>query len=235
VYFRETPPAIITIVGVQNGGTLGAFVSETGEGGDVLLFKRGNFTYQQMFDAAEEENKIATWLIRLAGWFIMTLGLYLVFRPIEVFADIIPCVGSIIGCGLVFMAVLISSVLSLVTISVAWLAARPKIGAIVLCVSLAVVGLCAFGVKKFGKRGKYDEDHENDDFVASVGGGVGGKVVEVPPATAAAEELPTVYALPEGQVIAATAPTPQPYAYVASAPQQQPTVIVAAEPYVPKY
>ena len=254
VYFRETPPSIITIVGVQSGGTLGAFVSETGEGGDVLLFKRGNLTSVQMFDSAEEENKFATWLIRLAGFAIMALGLYLVFRPIEVFADIIPCVGSIIGCGLVFMAVTISAALSLVTISIAWLAARPEIGAIVLCVSLAVVGLCALGVKKLGKRKNGKNDEDDDDFVASMSGGGGGKVVEVPPAAAAAptvmavEEPPTVYALPEGQIIASAPPQQQPYAYVASAsqqqhyaytasapPHQQPTVTVTAEPYVPKY
>mmetsp|Transcript_19269 Transcript_19269/g.28589 ORF Transcript_19269/g.28589 Transcript_19269/m.28589 type:complete len:188 (+) Transcript_19269:3-566(+) len=187
-----------------------------------------------MFDAAEEENKFATWLIRLAGFAIMTFGLYLVFRPIEVFADIIPFVGSIIGCGLVFMAVLISSILSLVTISIAWLAARPEIGAIVLCVSLAVVGLCAFGVKKFGKK----KSEDDDDFIAAVGD----KVVEAPAAPAAnvvptvmaVNEPPTVYALPEGQVVAST-PQQQPYAYVGSAPQQQPTVTVSAQPYVPKY
>ena len=43
VSFAEVPPSTITIVGVQNGNTLSAFVSETGEGGDVLLFKRGNY------------------------------------------------------------------------------------------------------------------------------------------------------------------------------------------------
>mmetsp|Transcript_18050 Transcript_18050/g.25603 ORF Transcript_18050/g.25603 Transcript_18050/m.25603 type:complete len:516 (+) Transcript_18050:128-1675(+) len=235
VFFRETPPSIITIVGVQSGGTLGAFVSETGEGGDVLLFKQGNLTSVAMFDAAEQENKIATWLIRFAGFAIMTLGLYLVFRPIEVFADVIPCVGSIIGCGLIFMAVLISSVLSLVTISIAWLAARPEIGAIVLCVSLVVVGSCALGVKKFGK-GKKNED---DDF-EGVGGKVPGISPNPPPAASvpivmAVNEPPTVYALPEGQVVA-SAPQQQPYAYAGSAPpQQQPMVTVSAQPYVPKY
>ncbi|KAL7495651.1 hypothetical protein ACHAWT_003971 [Skeletonema menzelii] len=232
VFFQQTPPSIITIVGVQNGATLGAFVSETGEGGEVLLFKQGNLTSVEMFDAAEEENKIATWLIRFAGFAIMAFGLYLVFRPIEVFADIIPCVGSIVGCGLIFMAVFISAILSFVTISIAWLVARPEIGAIVLCVSLAVIGLCAFGVKKFGKGRKNDEDDANN--FANGGGVGGGKVVEavVPVATVptvmAVNEPPTVYALPEGQVVA-TAPQQQPYAYVGSAPQQQqhePTVTI---------
>lgn len=55
VWFSETPPSTITIVGVQSGNTLSAFVSETGEGGDILLFKQGNYTAQEMYDAAEAE------------------------------------------------------------------------------------------------------------------------------------------------------------------------------------
>merc|ERR1712232_1114698 len=140
-----------------------AFVSKTGDGGDVLLFKRGNYTVGAMFDEAEASNAATTWILRFVGYAVMTLGLYLVFRPIEVFADIIPCVGSIIGCGIIFMAAVLSAVLSLLTISIAWLAARPKIGGIVLAVSLIVVGGCAFGYKKI--RGQKEEDDDPDSFV----------------------------------------------------------------------
>ena len=87
----------VSIVGVQNGNTVKAFVSRTGDGGDVLLFQQGNATVGAMFDEAEASNAFMTWILRFVGYAVMTLGLYLVFRPIEVFADIIPCVGSIIG------------------------------------------------------------------------------------------------------------------------------------------
>ena len=97
VSWSYAPESTVTIVGVQNGNTVKAFVSKTGDGGDVLLFKRGNYTVGAMFDEAEASNAAATWILRFVGYAVMTLGLYLVFRPIEVFADIIPCVGSIIG------------------------------------------------------------------------------------------------------------------------------------------
>ncbi len=248
VSFRETPPSIITIVGVQNGGTLGAFVSKTGEGGNVLLFKRGNLTSVEMFDAAENENRAATWASRFGGWLMMAIGLYIVFYPIEVFADIIPCVGSIIGCGIMFMAVTVSAILSLVTISVAWLVARPKIGAIVLCVSLTVVGLCALGVKKLGKKKKKNDEDGNDDEVVASSNISGGKVVagtapHASPVEDAVVEIPTVNALFEGQVVAsAPVVASEPYVttsekphHQSSAPPYQPTVTVEAEPYVPKY
>ncbi|KAL9189596.1 hypothetical protein ACHAXT_009271 [Thalassiosira profunda] len=194
VSFEEVPESVITIVGVQNGNSLTAFVSETGEGGDVLLFKQGNYSATAMYDAAEQENAVATWLIRFAGWAIMGLGLYLIFRPIEVFADIIPCVGSIVGCGLIFMAVTISAVLSSITIAIAWLVAHPEIGAIVLVVTLVVIGCCAFGVKKLTgkmKGGKGDDDSSSSSSSA-------GKADKLAPEaaipTVAAVNEPTVYA-----------------------------------------
>lgn len=165
VWFSETPSSMITIVGVQSGNTLQAFVSATGEGGDVLLFKEGNFTAAEMYDQAEAENAAATWILRFVGFAAMALGLYLVFRPIEVFADIIPCVGSIVGCGIIFMAVLIAAILSSITIAIAWLVAHPMIGGIVLAVTLSVIGCCAFGVKKLVKK--------SPDANNAYGGGAG--------------------------------------------------------------
>jgi hypothetical protein len=91
--------------------------------------------------------------------------------------------------------------------------------ALVLCVTLAlaVVGLGVLGVKKLRqKNGKN----------ATVGG-------SGPTVMAAEDQVPTVDALPEENVITAV-PPPQAYAYVAtSAPP--PTVNVTAEPYDSKY
>jgi len=249
VSFRETPPSIITIVGVQNGGTLGAFVSKTGEGGNVLLFKRGNSTSVEMFDAAENENRAATWVTRFGGWLMMAVGLCLLFQPIQMLADKIPCVGSIIEWGVILMAVTVSAILSLVTISVAWFVARPKTGAIVLCVSLPLVGLCAFGVKKLKKKKKNEEDVNDDEVVASSNIS-GGKVAAgtAPPASPVADavvESPTVnaLALPEGQIVASVpvvasepyVPSSETPHHQSSAPPYQSTVTVEVEPYVPKY
>lgn len=234
VSFSETPESIITIVGVQNGNTLGAFVSETGEGGDVLLFKRGKYSSVEMFDEAEAENAFMTWILRFVGFFIMAFGLYLVFRPIEVFADIIPCVGSIIGCGLIFMSVFIAAILSSITIALAWLVAHPQIGGIVLVVMLSIVGCCAFGVKKLG--GKMGGGNDNDSSSSSHGEKVVAGGADIAPTVYASaepdvkvQEPPTVYASAPAQVFSIGANgAAQPVA--SSAP---PGPYVPAAPYVP--
>mmetsp|Transcript_33662 Transcript_33662/g.62032 ORF Transcript_33662/g.62032 Transcript_33662/m.62032 type:complete len:434 (+) Transcript_33662:192-1493(+) len=161
ITFAQTPPSTITVVGVQSGNTLSAFVAENGEGGDVLLFRQGKYSAAEMYEEAESQNAVLSWFIRFGGFLLMTSGLYLIFRPIEVFADIVPCVGDIVGCGLIFMSVVISAVLSSITISIAWLVAHPMIGGIVLLVTLAVVGCCAFGVKKLQQMRNGDDDGDN--------------------------------------------------------------------------
>mmetsp|Transcript_510 Transcript_510/g.1026 ORF Transcript_510/g.1026 Transcript_510/m.1026 type:complete len:438 (+) Transcript_510:135-1448(+) len=207
VSFTETPASIITIVGIQNGNTLSAFVSETGEGGDILLFNQGKYSATEMFDAAESENAVFTWILRLVGYMVMAAGIYLIFRPIEVFADIIPCVGSVVGCGIIFMACLISAVLSSITIAIAWLVAHPEIGAIILVVTLTVVGCCAFGVKQLGKR------RGEQDAVSS-------SSISISDDKVVADSVPTVYATQEGKVVPDTITA-------------EPTVYSTPGPYVP--
>ena len=54
---------------------------------------------QDMFKAAERENTLITWLVRLAGTFGVFLGFALVLRPLVVIGDFIPLIGSILGAG----------------------------------------------------------------------------------------------------------------------------------------
>ena len=202
VSFSEVPPSTITIVGVQQDNKITAFVADNGEGGEVLLFKQGQWTSVQMYDEAEAANAATTWILRFVGFLAMSLGLYLIFRPIEVFADIIPCVGSIIGCGIIFMAVFISAILSTITISIAWLAAQPKIGAIVLVVMLVVVGGCGFGYKKFKGKGN-DDDEDVSEKIDKLGSMNDDDVVKVESTT-----IPTVNAAPETPVVVASTSVP---------------------------
>ena len=128
------------------------------------------------------------------------------------------------------MAAVLSAVLSLLTISIAWLAARPKIGGIVLGVSLLVVGGCAFGYKKI--RGQKDEDEDDPDSFAKPG--VYGEAAN----PVSASQTPPVYASQQPSapvvVLAQHEPVvvmPQPVQPV----QVQPVQPVQASVYVPTY
>lgn len=150
------------------------------------------------------------WILRFVGFACMALGLYLILRPIEVFADVIPCVGSIIGCGIIFVAVLVAAILSTITISVAWLVAHPMIGGIVLAVTLTVVGCCAFGIKKFVKKkddnygaggGKVASGFNVHDELSSSSSDEENGDIKIVQGAVVADEIPTV----QGTVVDMTA------------------------------
>lgn len=154
VTFSAASPRTVTVVGVQRGGTLVAYHAENGKGGDILLFQQGNVTAEVMYDKAEADNKAMAWILRFVGFGIMVGGIYLVLRPVEVFADVLPFVGDIVGCGLIFVACVVGGLLSGLTISIAWLIHHPKIGGIVLGVIFVVVGGIAFLVKYIKRQRK---------------------------------------------------------------------------------
>ena len=77
---------------------------------------------------------------------MMFLGLFMVFRPIAVMADILPLFGTALSAGIGLFAFLGAAVLSVVTIAVAWLVVRPVLGIALLVVAAAGI----FGLIKVG-------------------------------------------------------------------------------------
>ena len=49
-----------------------------------------------MFAAAQRENRIMTWLLRLGGIIAMFLGFTLILNPLVVVADVVPFIGNML-------------------------------------------------------------------------------------------------------------------------------------------
>jgi|CXWL01.1.fsa_nt_gi hypothetical protein len=146
--FEVVNPATVSTVGVQTGDTFAAYQAAAGD--TVLLVDEGTHTAAEMFKAAQDANKVLTWVLRAVGWFIMFLGLLMIFKPISVVGDVVPIIGSMLGAGLGAFAFLTSAVLSLVTIAVAWLAYRPLLGISLL----ALAGGALFLLLRRGAKAK---------------------------------------------------------------------------------
>lgn len=117
--------------------------------GSIELLEAGTVSAEGMFAAAETENTIVTWLLRLAGFVMMFIGLALIANPLSVLADVVPFIGSVVGAGIGLISFFIAAALSFVTIALAWLAFRPLIGVPLLVAALA----CAyFGAKAIWKK-----------------------------------------------------------------------------------
>jgi hypothetical protein len=137
ITFKAVRPAVVSLVARQVGPSFEAY--HTKAGGNVLLLKYGTLDAAAMFKAAQQEATILTWIFRFVGFLLMFLGLVMIFRPITVFADVIPLLGTLLGAGIGLFAGLTALVLSLVTIAVSWLFFRPLLAIVLL--GIAVGGL----------------------------------------------------------------------------------------------
>jgi hypothetical protein len=106
-----------------------------------------------MFTAAEQANSNLTWILRGVGLLLMAIGIGLVFRPLAVVADVIPLFGELLRLGVFFIAIALAVPLSILTIGLAWVVARPLLGGALLAGFLALsVGLVMLTRKR--KRGR---------------------------------------------------------------------------------
>jgi hypothetical protein len=140
VTFQVARPAEISVVALQVGDTFEGYHAKAG--GTVDLLEYGVKSADAMFKAAQDANTLLTWILRGVGFFVMFLGLTMVFNPLRVLGDVIPILGTLMGAGIALFAGAVAAALSLVTIAIAWLAYRPVLGIVLLVLAgAAIVGL----------------------------------------------------------------------------------------------
>ena len=137
ISYQTIQPTLVSIVSQQKGSSFEAFKGDAGTSINILM--TGEHSGVAMFEAAEKNNKVMTWVLRGVGFVMMFFGFNLIFKPLAVVADILPIAGTIVGVGTGIFAFLLAAPLSLITISIAWIFYRPLIGIPLLL--LAGVGL----------------------------------------------------------------------------------------------
>lgn len=130
VTFGVVYPHEISIVAKQHGDTFVGYTAKNGKKIDLL--SDGVKDAAEMFASARSANSFLTWILRLAGFLLMFLGLGAVLKPLSVLADVLPILGDIVGLGVGLVAGLAALACSLVTIAVAWLFYRPLLAVALL-------------------------------------------------------------------------------------------------------
>lgn len=140
ITFKAVRPAVVSLVARQVNDSFESYLAKAG--GTVDLLEYGPKSAESMFQAAQDANSTLTWILRGVGFFIMFLGLVLVFKPISTFGDVIPIVGTLLGAGLAVFAGVVALALSLITIAISWLVFRPVLGIGLLVLAAgAIAGL----------------------------------------------------------------------------------------------
>lgn len=151
VTFDAVKSGPVSILARQTGSTLSRYAIKSGEG-NIFILERGAMSPEEMFQRAQAQNRMTSWLLRLLGFFFMFCGFAAIAEPLSVVADVIPCIGPMVGdlvsCGTGLAAFLLSLVLSSLVIAVAWIAYRPLWAVSILAGS----GALAFFLRKKSKR-----------------------------------------------------------------------------------
>jgi hypothetical protein len=136
VSFKEVKPETISLMARQTKDTFDSY--PTKGGGSLLELRLGDMSADAMIKTAQEENTALTWILRLVGFLLMAIGIYLVFNPLVVLMDVIPFLGNVLGVGVSVFSGLIAVCLSLVTIAIGWIFYRPLLGVALLAGALVV-------------------------------------------------------------------------------------------------
>jgi len=146
ISFEEVKPGFVSIVAKQVNNSFAPYKSKTGK--YIEMLRTGVTSSDVMFDAAEQSNKVTTWLLRLAGFFLMFVGLRIIIKPLSVFADVLPILGNIVGAGTGIISFLIALVLSVLTIGLAWFFYRPLYGLLLVVLAVILIFLISKKLKK---------------------------------------------------------------------------------------
>jgi hypothetical protein len=151
VEFFAVKPLTVSLIARQVKSTFEPYPAQAG--GTIEMLKEGTASAQAMFEQAEAENVMMTWILRLVGFIAMAAGIFLFFKPLVVLADVIPIVGDLLGAGIGIFAVLVALPLSVITIAIGWVFYRPVLGIALLAGAVVIlVGAIMWAKKAKAKK-----------------------------------------------------------------------------------
>lgn len=146
IRFAAVYPQPISVIAVQRGNRFAPYQASNGD--TIELLETGVLSAQEMFEAAQQRNRLLTWGLRLGGFVLMSVGIGLLFGTLRVLASIVPALGRLVGGTIGLVSGLLAAMISLVTIAIAWLFYRPLVGAGLLVAAAALL----IGLKRVGSK-----------------------------------------------------------------------------------
>lgn len=144
-------PQKISLIAKVSGNSFTSFKADNGE--TFLRVQSGEHSMEEMFQAAQDENTLWTWILRVVGILVVCGGLRGLFGFIETLLKVLPFLSNIFAFGVGIVCNVVGFVWSLLIIALAWIFYRPLIGIIIL----VVIGGVIFLVVKKGKAKKAAE------------------------------------------------------------------------------
>lgn len=150
ISFSYIPEQTYSVVGSLKDKTLAEHIASNDH--TIALLQPGTHTADAMFEKAKSDNVTLTWVIRLVGSLLLIIAFNMIFKPLSVLADIAPLFGNIVAIGTGIVSFLLGAILSLLTISIAWIFYRPLVGIAILAFAAGLLYLLKQQSIKAAKR-----------------------------------------------------------------------------------
>jgi len=125
-----------SFVGAQRGAGLVPYTTSNGRA--LFLSEAGLVDAPAMFDAAQSENTVITWLVRAGGLIGLFIGFVFILSILGVIADLVPFIGSLVRFGTTAIALIFTLLIGPTVIAIAWITYRPLIAIAVLATGIAL-------------------------------------------------------------------------------------------------
>jgi hypothetical protein len=140
--YRIVPVGIGSVVARQSGSELIGYPTKAGD--VILLAHTGNQSAAEMFKAAQDANKVLTWILRAVFAMLVFVGFVFSTRILVAIADVLPFVGNLMQATTFAAALALTAIVAPLVIAIAWLFYRPVIALGILAGGMAL----AFAISK---------------------------------------------------------------------------------------
>lgn len=117
---------VVSIVGMQDGKEIRPY--QTLAGDEILMLRYGYMSVEEMFLEEQARNQWLTWAYRGLGWFMMFLGANCLTDILRCIVSRYSIVYNLLVLGINSINLAVSTSLSLLVISFAWIWYRPLLG-----------------------------------------------------------------------------------------------------------
>lgn len=136
ILYESIAPQTVSVIAAQKGKSLTPYSTKNGR--TIAMIQAGDVPAAQMFSGAIEGNKTMTWIARVIGLILMFFGFRMALGVLPILAGVVPPLGKLLGAGASLVSFLLTMLIGVVIIAIAWITARPLVGILLL---VAVIGV----------------------------------------------------------------------------------------------
>lgn len=127
----------ISLIGMKKGNQILEYTTKNGA--TKILVEAGIVPPAAMVSNAQSANKMWGWMFRIGGILLIFGGFKMILAPIVALGMVLPILGAVAGMGTGLISFVLTAVISLVVISLAWLVFRPLVAIPMLIIAVGLL------------------------------------------------------------------------------------------------